>query len=159
MYDAEFLTSFRAHGLEQYCETTTSFRKDSLAYGLDRLNYFKVNRLLHLHESAQWPLADTAQSSPIWNRKAGEMLDARAKAEFKQHLDQLREELDEAREFKDEERTRRTEEEIDMLSRELSRAFGLAGRDRRAASDTERARINVTRAIKAAIERIAAHLR
>jgi hypothetical protein len=34
---------------------------------------------------------------------------------------------------------------------------GLGGRDRRAASAAERARINVTRAIKVAIERIAEH--
>jgi hypothetical protein len=40
---------------------------------------------------------------------------------------------------------------------ELSRAIGLGGRDRRAASASERARINVTRAIKVALERIAEH--
>jgi hypothetical protein len=51
----------------------------------------------------------------------------------------------------------RLEEEIEALGRELSRAVGLGGRDRRAASASERARINVTRAIKIALERIAEH--
>jgi hypothetical protein len=49
------------------------------------------------------------------------------------------------------------EDEIETLGRELSRAVGLGGRDRRAASASERARINVTRAIKIALERIAEH--
>lgn len=87
---------------------------------------------------------------------AGEMLDARAKSEFKRRLIELRDELEEAREFRDEERARKAEDEIDALSSELSRAVGLSGRDRRAASAVERARINVTRAIKSALDRISA---
>jgi hypothetical protein len=47
--------------------------------------------------------------------------------------------------------------EIETLGRELSRAVGLGGRERRAASASEPARINVTRAIKIALERIAEH--
>jgi hypothetical protein len=46
---------------------------------------------------------------------------------------------------------------LKTYGRELSRAVGLGGRDRRAASAAERARINITRAIKAALERIAEH--
>ncbi len=88
---------------------------------------------------------------------AGEMLDARAKGEFKRRITELREQLDEAREVNDEERARKAEDEIDALSSELSRAVGLGGRDRRAASATERARINVTRAVKSALGRIAAN--
>ena len=48
-------------------------------------------------------------------------------------------------------------QEIDFLASELGAAVGLGGRDRRAASDAERARVNVTRAIRATMERIAAH--
>jgi hypothetical protein len=47
----------------------------------------------------------------------------------------------------------------DFLLRELSRAVGLSGRDRRAASASERARAGVTRAIRQAITRIAEHHR
>ena len=38
---------------------------------------------------------------------------------------------------------------------ELARAVGLGGRDRRAASHAERARLNVTRAIRAAMANLA----
>ena len=47
--------------------------------------------------------------------------------------------------------------ERDFLVRELARAVGLGGRDRRAASDSERARSGVTRAIRQAIARIGEH--
>jgi len=51
----------------------------------------------------------------------------------------------------------RLEDEIEAVGRELSRAVGLGGRDRPVASAAERARINITRAIKVALERIAEH--
>jgi pimeloyl-ACP methyl ester carboxylesterase len=88
---------------------------------------------------------------------AGEMLDAQAKAAYKRRTVELREQLEEARELNQLERVDQLEEEIEAVGRELSRAVGLGGRDRRAASAAERARINVTRAIKVALERIAEH--
>lgn len=45
--------------------------------------------------------------------------------------------------------------ELDQLIAQLAQAFGLGGRSRRASSAAERARINVTRALRAAITRIA----
>ena len=45
--------------------------------------------------------------------------------------------------------------ERDFLVAELTRAVGLGGRDRRAASHAERARLNVTRAIRAAMANLA----
>jgi hypothetical protein len=80
---------------------------------------------------------------------AGEML-AEAKAAYKRRLSELREELEEAKERGNEERVARAEDEIEALSR----AVGLGGRDRRAGSPEERARLSVSRAIKAAIKRI-----
>jgi hypothetical protein len=88
---------------------------------------------------------------------AGELLDAQAKSAYKQRTAELHEQLEEARERGHLELVDRLEDEIETLGRELSRAVGLGGRDRRAASTSERARINVTRAIKIAIERIAEH--
>jgi pimeloyl-ACP methyl ester carboxylesterase len=88
---------------------------------------------------------------------AGEMLDAQAKASYKRRTVELREQLEEARELNQLERVDQLEEEMEAVGRELSRAVGLGGRDRRAASSSERARINVTRAIKVALERIAEH--
>jgi hypothetical protein len=88
---------------------------------------------------------------------AGEMLDGQAKVAYKLRTVELREQLEEARELNQLELVDRLEDEIETLGRELSRAVGLGGRDRRAASASERARINVTRAIKIALERIAEH--
>ena len=88
---------------------------------------------------------------------AGEMLDAQAKAAYKRRTAELRGQVEEARERNQLELVDRLEDEIETLGRELSRAVGLGGRDRRAASASERARINVTRAIKIALERIAEH--
>jgi ActR/RegA family two-component response regulator len=90
-------------------------------------------------------------------RDAGEIIDARAKAEYRRRLAELEEELEEARSFGDDERAAHVEEERDFLVAELARALGLHGRARRAASPSERARVSVTRAIRAAIARIREH--
>ena len=43
------------------------------------------------------------------------------------------------------------------MTRELERALGMGGRDRETGSHAERARVNVTRAIRSAIKRIAGY--
>ena len=88
---------------------------------------------------------------------AGEILDAQAKAAYRQRIKDLGEELEQAKRVGDEKRGVRLDEEIEMLSAELARAVGLHGRDRRAASGAERARVNVTRTIRIAIARINRH--
>lgn len=88
---------------------------------------------------------------------SGEMLDARAKQEYKNRILELREQLDDLLERGNRERAAQVETEIDFLLREISRAVGLGGRERRAGSASERARLNVTRAIKAALLRITEH--
>lgn len=88
---------------------------------------------------------------------AGALLDPEAKAAYRRRLEDLDAEVDEARAWGDGERVARAEEEIAALAAELARAVGLHGADRKAVSATERARVNVTRAVKAAIERIAEH--
>jgi predicted ATPase len=85
---------------------------------------------------------------------AGEMLDEQSKVAYRRRLSELREELEEAKELGNVERAEQAEEEIDALTRELSRAVGLGGRNRRAASASERARQSITKTIKAVIERI-----
>ena len=86
---------------------------------------------------------------------AGAMLDASAKSAYRTRLTQLRQELEEAKELGNLDRAEAAENEIEKVSRELARGVGLFGRDRRAVSASERARLSVTRAIKAAIEAIA----
>jgi hypothetical protein len=100
--------------------------------------------------SGRWAGSGELEARPDLG-DAGAMLDATAKAAYKARLDDLKAELSEAESFNDLARAGRTREEIDFLTRELARAVGLGGRDRRAASHAERARLNVTRAIRAAI--------
>jgi hypothetical protein len=88
---------------------------------------------------------------------AGELLDAEAKAAYYARITELREELEEAERFNDLERLARLREEQEFIGAELARAVGLGGRDRRAGSAAERARVNVTRAIRGAVKAIAEH--
>jgi tetratricopeptide (TPR) repeat protein len=85
----------------------------------------------------------------------GEALDPQARDEYRQRLQSLREQLEEAEGRHDLAAAEAAREEIDLLSAELSRAFGLGGRARRTGSNVERARVNVQRRLKHALERIA----
>jgi hypothetical protein len=86
---------------------------------------------------------------------AGVLLDATAKAAYQARLAELGAELEEAEAGNDPARATRARAERDFLVAELARAVGLGGRDRRAASHAERARLNATRAIRAAMANLA----
>jgi pimeloyl-ACP methyl ester carboxylesterase len=86
---------------------------------------------------------------------AGVMLDEPAKHAYRERIAELEAEIEEAGRWNDPERTARAESELDALTRELARAVGLGGRDRRAASDSERARVSVTKAVRSAVRRLA----
>jgi tetratricopeptide (TPR) repeat protein len=86
---------------------------------------------------------------------AGRVADAAARTAYRRRIEELRAELDEALELGHDERAARCQEEIERLVGQLARAFGLGGRDRREASAAERARLNVTRALRAATARLA----
>lgn len=88
---------------------------------------------------------------------AGEILDARAKEAYRRRLAEIDDDIEQARALGDVERAAQADAERDFLVRELTHAFGLHGRERRAASASERARAGVTRAVRQAINRIAAH--
>jgi AAA ATPase domain len=81
-------------------------------------------------------------------------LDATAKREYRQRLEDLREEIEQAEAWSDPERAARAREELDLIGSQLSAAVGLGGRDRPLASGAERARLRVTRAIHTAIRRV-----
>jgi hypothetical protein len=86
---------------------------------------------------------------------AGVLLDATAKAAYQARLVELRAELEEAEVFNDPARAAKARHELEFLVAELARAAGLGGQDRRAASHAERARLNATRAIRAAVANLA----
>jgi hypothetical protein len=95
--------------------------------------------------------------STVVSDDAGPMLDAEAKASYRRRLEELREELEEAESFNDPERASRAREEMELIAQELAGAVGIGGRDRKAASSAERARINVTKAIRSVLHRVADH--
>jgi tetratricopeptide (TPR) repeat protein len=88
---------------------------------------------------------------------AGEVLDERAKNAYRRRLEEIDEDIEQADAGGDTERATQANAERDFLVRELSAAVGLGGRDRLAASASERARAGVTRAIRQAMSRIAEH--
>ena len=88
---------------------------------------------------------------------SGPMIDDQTREQYRLRLEDLREDAAEAESFNDPERAARAQAEIERLASELSRAVGIGGRSRLAHSAAERARLNVTRAIRSTISRIAAH--
>ena len=88
---------------------------------------------------------------------SGPLLDAHAKNAYRRRLAEIDEDLDEARRARDDGRAAQAATERDFLIRELSRAVGLDGRDRRAGSASERARVSVTRAVRHAMSRLGQH--
>ena len=88
---------------------------------------------------------------------AGPVLDDRAKASYRARLLELEDDLNEATAWSDPDRAARIRAEMDFLADELAAAVGLGGRDRIVGSPAERARVNITRAIKAAQVRIRDH--
>jgi predicted ATPase len=92
----------------------------------------------------------------------GPILDDQAKQEYRGRISELTDELNELRQRgnlnllgeRDYQRRAEIESEIEALTRQLARAVGMFGRDRRSGSAAERARLNVTRAIRSAIQRV-----
>jgi tetratricopeptide (TPR) repeat protein len=85
---------------------------------------------------------------------AGTVLDSEAIQSYRKRLLELREELEEAEGFIDHGRSERAKSEIDFLTKELARAVGLGGRERRVGNPAERARTTVQKRVREAIRRI-----
>jgi len=116
---------------------------------------FHVCHLLGVVGEAE-PCGEVGQQSlhmSAWG-DAGPLLDAKAKVAYKRRLDDLRGELEEAERLNDPARAARMREQIEAVTRQLSAAIGLGGRDRPVASNAERARLAVTKRIKATVEKI-----
>jgi hypothetical protein len=88
---------------------------------------------------------------------AGPALDAKAKADYRGLIENLEAQLAKAEARRDEVAVKRLSAELGFVRRELARAVGIGGRDRDSGSHAERARINVTRAIRATLKRLAAY--
>jgi hypothetical protein len=84
----------------------------------------------------------------------GPLLDARARGELAHRLALLRDELADAESDADPARATRARAEMEAIGDQLAAAVRLGGRDRRTGDPAERARAAVTKAVRAAIERI-----
>lgn len=87
---------------------------------------------------------------------AGPLLDPAAKAAYRRRINELNEDIEEARSYNDPIRLERAQEELDLITQQLTSAVGLHGRERKTSSNVERARVNLTKRIKATIDKIAA---
>ena len=90
-------------------------------------------------------------------RDTDPVLDVAAKTSYRHRIEALRHEIEEARSFNDLARGAKLEEELDTIEAELIRAVGVRGLDRRHSSESERARVNVTNAIRSLVKRIRSH--
>lgn len=98
-----------------------------------------------------------AQELSLSDGGTGPALDAQAKEACRRRLEDIEEDIEEATRMGDTERVALAKADRDYLVRELSRAFGLGGRQRRTGSTSERARASVTRALRYALDRITEH--
>jgi tetratricopeptide (TPR) repeat protein len=101
--------------------------------------------------------AASGEPAPRALGDAGPLLDDQAKATYRRRLQEIDADIDGARGAGDAAREAQAEQERSFLVQELSRAVGLGGRDRRAGSASERARVAVTRSVRQAIARIGDH--
>lgn len=85
----------------------------------------------------------------------GPGLDHAARVAYQRRLAQVAEAIESADRAGDQAAARRAEAERAALLRELRKSAGLGGRDRESSPEAERARVNVTRTLRAAIDRIA----
>ena len=82
---------------------------------------------------------------------AGPLVDSAARTAYRHRIEELRVDIDDAVADGREEAALGLQEELDLLIVQLTQAFGLGGRERVAGSAAEKARLNVTRALRAAL--------
>jgi tetratricopeptide (TPR) repeat protein len=124
-------------------------------------------RELHVLDLVRVALGDVAavsvrapgrdETAPAAFGDAGPLLDQQAKVAYRAKLGELEEDLAEATSWADTARAEKIRDEIDFLTTELTGSMGLGGRDRRASSAAERARVNVTRSVRSVVQRIRPH--
>jgi hypothetical protein len=111
-------------------------------------------------------LLDPDAATAVVGTGSDPVLDARARAQYRNRLDTLAERIEDAEVFGRADTARRLADERTALIRELAAATGFGGRDRRLGGEAERARKTVGARIRDSLRRIdpvhpelAAHLR
>ena len=95
-----------------------------------------------------------AGGAGVHPQAAGPVLDEQARSAYRRRLAQLAEELEAADRAGDPSRSEALQAERQALLTELRKATGLAGRTREVSLEAERARVNVTRTLRATLDRI-----
>jgi tetratricopeptide (TPR) repeat protein len=126
-----------------------------------------IRYLAHLlrYPHQEFHVLDLASWTNVGERPAGDVavvdytalekvLDPKARAQYARRLDDLREEYRDAQRCNDLGRSAKTQQEIEQINSVLSASLGLGGRPREFASNAERARVAVSKRIKAAIGQI-----
>jgi hypothetical protein len=124
-----------------------------------RLRDARGLRYLHVllgHPDREFHVAQLASElqAPAEAAAGFEVLDAQARAAYRERVEELRDTVEEAQRFGDVERAARAQAELEFLLQELGAAVGLGGRSRRTADSAERARKAVSNRIRAAVARI-----
>jgi len=96
----------------------------------------------------------TCEGEAVDGGDNGAILDAQAKRQYAERIEALRAEETEAESFNDMERAHRARAELESLAQQLAAGLGMGGRERRSGSALEKARINVQRRLKDAVQRI-----
>jgi hypothetical protein len=107
-------------------------------------------------DAASGPRGPAEKRVEIDGVDAAPLLDARARAAYRDRVAELRADLELAEAENDTGRSAAIRGEIERIGDALARTLGLGGRDRRMASAAERARINITRSIHAVLDKLAA---
>jgi hypothetical protein len=99
-------------------------------------------------------LAADDPGSALVDAGGAPVVDAEARRAYKERIDELDERIERAEALGDERAYERCVKEREALVKELARVAGLGGATRKSGSAAERARINVQRRVKDAIDRI-----
>lgn len=114
-----------------------------------------LSRLVAVPDQEIHVLALAADDAPASSESnAGDNLDTTALRQYRARLQVLTELISQAEARADLGRLEALQREQSLLEREISRALGLGGKQRLAGSTTERARVNVQRRLKDAVERV-----
>jgi len=144
----------RYHGLAALLESTRGLHYLAILLR-DPGREFHVRQLLARPIAVSTPGAVAANGRVTGGLYGGvPVLDARAKAEYRRRVNDLRKDLDQAERFNDLQRTTEVQNELQAIADYLASAVGLGGRDRKTSSNAERARSAVTKCIKKATRKI-----
>lgn len=151
--------TLRLHRIENGCWAVGGVRSPSVLGDMKGLHYLRQLLGHPGRDIAATNLTDAVAGHPgdaPTEMGTGEVVDRKALAAYRSRLQELDGEIDEADSWADQARSTRLGLEREALLAEVSRVGGLAGRTRRFASNSERARVSVRKAIVSALDRTGA---